>query len=114
MRAVAVGLVVLVLAATVVVDAAPALCAVAGLAGAVCLSVVFARTGPAGVHPLPAASVAGAAGFAVVAMVVDVFAVSLPWLPLIAPLAALALFGVVLGGLARPGRAGPRGFSPRQ
>lgn len=71
---------------------APALAAVSGLSAAAYLVVRHAAGSGAGFATVSGSTIVGAAGFTFVGLVATVFPLQLPWLPLLAPLAVLAVY----------------------
>jgi hypothetical protein len=71
---------------------APMLAAVSGLSAAAYLVVRHAAGSGAGFATVSGSTIVGAAGFTFAGLVATVFPLQLPWLPLLAPLAVLAVY----------------------
>ncbi|ORV18038.1 hypothetical protein [Mycobacterium celatum] len=98
--------VLLTVAAVVLANPAPTVAAVSGLAAAGYLVLRHAT----GLDMVSGASILGAVGFTLAGLVATAFPLELPWLPLVAPLAILAIYVVAI----RPFTADPgdRGLRP--
>jgi hypothetical protein len=98
-------------AVIVLTDPAPALAAASGLAAAACLVLRHA----AGFDAVSGATLIGAVGFTLAGLAATAFPLELPWLPLAAPLAILAIYVLAIrpftGDPAGAGR-GPRAGVP--
>jgi hypothetical protein len=73
-------------------DAAATLAAVSGLSAAVYLVLRHAAGSRAGLDSVSGATPVGAVGFTFAGLVATAFPLQLPWLPLLAPLAAFAVY----------------------
>jgi hypothetical protein len=73
-------------------DPAATLAAAAGLSAAVYLVLRHAAGSGAGLGSVSGATLVGAVGFAFAGVVATAFPLQLPWLPLLAPLAAFAVY----------------------
>lgn len=73
-------------------DPAATLAAVSGLSAAVYLVLRHAAGNRAGLDSVSPATLVGAAGFMFAGLVAAAFPLQLPWLPLLAPLAAFAVY----------------------
>ena len=71
---------------------APTLAAVSGLSAVSYLVVRHAADSGAGFATISGSTMVGAVGFTVAGLVATVFPLQLPWLPLLAPLAVLAVY----------------------
>ncbi len=91
-RQVATLAVLLTVAVIALSDSAATLAAVSGLAAAVYLVLRHAAGSGAGLANVSGATMAGAVGFAFAGLVATAFPLQLPWLPLLAPVAAFAVY----------------------
>jgi hypothetical protein len=73
-------------------DSAATLAAAYGLSAAVYLVLRHAAGSGAGLDSVSGATLVGAVGFTFAGLVATAFPVQLPWLPLVAPLAAFAVY----------------------
>ena len=73
-------------------DPAATLAAVSGLSAAIYLVLRHAADSGAGLDSVCGATLVGAVGFAFAGVVATAFPLQLPWLPLLAPLAAFAVY----------------------
>jgi hypothetical protein len=73
-------------------DSAATLAAASGLSAAVYLVLRHAAGSGAGLDNVSGATLVGAVGFTFAGLVATAFPVQLPWLPLLAPLAAFAVY----------------------
>jgi hypothetical protein len=73
-------------------DSAATLAAASGLSAAVYLVLRHAAGSGAGLDSVSGATLVGAVGFTFAGLVATAFPVQLPWLPLVAPLAAFAVY----------------------
>jgi hypothetical protein len=73
-------------------DSAATLAAASGLSAAVYLVLRHAAGSGAGLDNVSGATLVGAVGFTIAGLVATAFPVQLPWLPLLAPLAAFAVY----------------------
>ena len=73
-------------------DSAATLAAASGLSAAVYLVLRHAAGSGAGLDNVSGATLVGAVGFTSAGLVATAFPVQLPWLPLLAPLAAFAVY----------------------
>jgi hypothetical protein len=73
-------------------DPAATLAAVSGLSAAIYLVLRHAADSGAGLDSVSGATLVGAVGFAFAGVVATAFPLQLPWLPLLAPLAAFAAY----------------------
>jgi hypothetical protein len=87
--------VLLAMTALVLSDSPPMLAALAGLCAAAHLVLRYAESGSAGVVTASAPGMIAAVGFTLVGLVVTAFPFELPWLPLLAPLAVVAMYVLV-------------------
>ncbi|ODR12844.1 hypothetical protein [Mycobacterium shimoidei] len=87
--------VLLTIAVIVLTNPAPALAAVSGLAAAVYLMLRHAASTGTGLDTVSGATIVGAVGFTLAGLVATAFPLQLPWLPLAAPLAILAIYVLV-------------------
>jgi hypothetical protein len=71
---------------------APTLAAVSGLSAAAYLVLRHAAASGTGLATVSGPTMVGAVGFTLVGLVATAFPVRLPWLPLLAPLAVLAIY----------------------
>jgi hypothetical protein len=84
--------VLLTVAAIVLSVPTTALAAVSGLSAAIYLMLRHAASSGSGLDGVSVATVAGAVGFTFVGLVATAFPLRLPWLPLLAPLAAFGIY----------------------
>jgi hypothetical protein len=94
-RYVATVAVLLAMTAVVLSDAPPILAALAGLSAAAYLVLRYAERGSAGVVTASAPAMIAALGFTFVGLVATAFPFQVPWLPLLAPLAVVAIYVLV-------------------
>lgn len=87
--------VLLTVAVIVLSNPAPALAAASGLAAAAYLMLRHAASTGTGLDTVSAATIIGAVGFTLAGLVATAFPLRLPWLPLAAPLAILAIYVLV-------------------
>jgi hypothetical protein len=73
-------------------DPTASLAAVSGLSAAIYLVLRHAADSGAGLDGVSGATLVGAVGFAFAGVVATAFPLQLPWLPLLAPLAAFAVY----------------------
>jgi len=73
-------------------DPVPTLAAVSGLSAAIYLVLRHAAGSGAGLDGVSGATLVGAVGFTFAGLVATAFPLQVPWLPLLAPLAALAVY----------------------
>jgi hypothetical protein len=95
-RSVATVAVLLAMTAIVLSDAPPILAALAGLSAAVYLVLRYADSGSAGLVTAWAPAMIGALAFTLVGLVVTAFPFQVPWLPLLAPLAVVVIYVLVI------------------
>ncbi|MGH3678296.1 MAG: hypothetical protein ACRDU5_21680 [Mycobacterium sp.] len=95
-RSVATVAVLLAMAAVVLSDTPPMLAALAGLSAAAYLVLRYADSGPAGVVTASAPAMIAALGFTIVGLVATAFPFQVPWLPLLAPLAVVGIYVLVI------------------
>jgi hypothetical protein len=91
-RQVATLAVLLTVAVIALSDPAATLAAVSGLSAAIYLVLRHAACSGAGLDGVSGATLVGAVGFAFAGVVATAFPLQLPWLPLLAPLAAFAVY----------------------
>jgi hypothetical protein len=91
-RPVATLAVLLAVGVIVLSDPTATLAAVSGLSAAAYLVLRHAAGGGAGLDNVSGATMVGAAGFAFAGLVATAFPLQVPWLPLLAPLAAFAVY----------------------
>ncbi|WP_069601519.1 hypothetical protein [Mycobacterium kyorinense] len=88
--------VLLTVAVIVLTNPAPSIAAVSGLAAAGYLVLRHTADTVVGLDGVSAASIVGAVGFTLAGLVATAFPLELPWLPLAAPLAILAIYVVAI------------------
>jgi hypothetical protein len=91
-RQVATLAVLLTVSTIVLSNPAPMLAAVSGLSAAAYLVLRHAAASGTGLATVSGPTMIGAVGFTLVGLVATAFPVQLPWLPLLAPLAVLAIY----------------------
>jgi hypothetical protein len=91
-RQVATLAVLLTVSAMVLSNPAPTLAAVSGLSAAAYLVLRHAAASGTGAATVSGPTMVGAVGFTLVGLVATAFPVQLPWVPLLAPLAVLAIY----------------------
>jgi hypothetical protein len=91
-RPVATLAVLLTVAVIALSDPAATLAAVSGLSAAIYLVLRHAAGNGAGLDSVSGATLVGAVGFAFAGVAATAFPLQLPWLPLLAPLAAFAVY----------------------
>lgn len=99
LRSVAVVAVLIVLGVLAWADAGAAATAGSGLVATAYLLNTATLHAPAGVVPTTVASVTGALSFAGVAVLAALIPARVAWLPLLAPVLVIVLYGVIVAGL---------------